>query len=216
MNKPNSPLPIIESVINPLQSSNPRAPNPIPGPSRSPNPPNPTLGPPSPPSPPKALGPQRPPADPMNSKLMKKIMIPTFLVIISCSIVLIVYGSNFIEFYFLDKLETWLYNAMVLPFYMITLGSVTLVLGLIGVLLSLLPNGFQYTVIRKIFALFLAVAFIGQIALIYINVETRINSSDFDPLHKDLKRYGQDKSITSDWNKLQSNFHCCGANGYKV
>ena len=120
------------------------------------------------------------------------------------------------EFYFLDKLEIWLYNAMVLPFYMITLGSVTLVLGLIGVLLSLLPNGFQNTVIRKVFALFLAVAFIGQIALIYINVETRINSSDFNPLHKDLKYYGRDKSITSDWNDLQSNLNCCGANGYKV
>ena len=116
----------------------------------------------------------------------------------------------------MDKLENWLYNAMVLPFYMITLASVTLILGLIGVLLSLLPNGFKNTVIRKIFAIFLAVAFIGQIALIYINVETRINSSDFDPLHKDLKYYGQINSITSDWDELQLNLNCCGANGYKV
>ena len=180
----------------------------------SPDPPIPLPGPTGPPNP--QPGDPRPLTDPMNSKLMKDWMIPTFLVIILCSIVLIVYGSIFMEFYFLDKLENWLYNAMVLPFYMITLASVTLVLGLIGVLLSLLPNGFQYTVIRKIFALFLAVAFIGQIALIYINVETRINSSDFDPLHNDLKRYGRDKSITSDWNELQSNLHCCGANGYKV
>ena len=178
------------------------------------DPPIPLPGPPGPPNP--QPGDPRPLTDPMNSKLMKDWMIPTFLVIILCSIVLIVYGSIFMEFYFLDKLENWLYNAMVLPFYMITLGSVTLVLGLIGVLLSLLPNGFQYTVIRKIFALFLAVAFIGQIALIYINVETRINSSDFDPLHKDLKDYGQVDSITSVWNELQSNLHCCGANGYKV
>jgi hypothetical protein len=93
----------------------------------------------------------------------------------------------------------------------------TLILGLIGVLLSLVPNGFQkFTVIRKIFALFLAVAFIGQIALIYINVETRMHTSDFDPLHKDLKYYGRDGSITSHWNELQSNLNCCGANGYKV
>ena len=120
------------------------------------------------------------------------------------------------EFYFLDKLENWLYNAMVLPFYMITLASVTLVLGLVGVILSRIPNGFQNTVIRKVFALFLAVAFIGQIALIYINVETRINSSDFNPFHKDLKYYGQVDSTTSDWNKLQSNLQCCGANGYEV
>ena len=161
-------------------------------------------------------GDPRPLTDPMNSKLMKDWMIPTFLVIILCSIVLIVYGSIFMEFYFLDKLENWLYNAMVLPFYMITLASVTLVLGLIGVLLSRIPNGFRNTGIRKVFALFLAVAFIGQIALIYINVETRINSSDFNPLHKDLKDYGQVDSITSVWNELQSNLHCCGANGYKV
>ena len=192
MNKPHPP--------NNL-SVNPDPPIPLPGPTGPPNP---------------QPGDPRPLTDPMNSKLMKDWMIPTFLVIILCSIVLIVYGSNFMEFYFLDKLETWLYNAMVLPFYMITLGSVTLVLGLIGVLLSLLPNGFQNTVIRKTFALFLAVAFIGQIALIYINVETRINSSDFNPLHKDLKDYGQVDSITSIWNELQSNLHCCGANGYKV
>ena len=70
-----------------------------------------------------------------------------------------------------------------------------------------IPDGFRNTVIRKVFALFLAVAFIGQIALIYINVETRINSSDFDPLHKDLKDYGQVDSITSVWNELQSNLH---------
>ena len=180
----------------------------------SPDPPIPLPGPTGPPNP--QPGDPRPLTDPMNSKLMKDWMIPTFLVIILCSIVLIVYGSNFMEFYFLDKLETWLYNAMVLPFYMITLASVTLVLGLIGVLLSRIPNGFRNTVIRKVFALFLAVAFIGQIALIYINVETRINSSDFNPLHKDLKDYGQVDSITSVWNELQSNLHCCGANGYKV
>ena len=196
--------------MNP-QPGDPRPTNPLPG---NPRPPDPL---PAPPRPPKPPGPPKPPKpDPMNSKSMKNLMIPTFLVIILCSIVLIVYGSIFMEFYFLDNLENWLYNAMVLPFYMITLGSVTLVLGLIGILLSVLPNGFQNTVIRKIFALFLAVAFIGQIALIYINVETRINSSDFNPLHKDLKYYGQVDSITSDWDELQSNLNCCGANGYKV
>ena len=192
MNKPHPP--------NNL-SVNPDPPIPLPGPTGPPNP---------------QPGDPRPLTDPMNSKLMKDWMIPTFLVIILCSIVLIVYGSIFMEFYFLDKLENWLYNAMVLPFYMITLASVTLVLGLIGVLLSQIPNGFRNAVIRKVFALFLAVAFIGQIALIYINVETRINSSDFNPLHKDLKDYGQVDSITSVWNELQSNLHCCGANGYKV
>ena len=192
MNKPHPP--------NNL-SVNPDPPIPLPGPTGPPNP---------------QPGDPRPLTDPMNSKLMKDWMIPTFLVIILCSIVLIVYGSIFMEFYFLDKLENWLYNAMVLPFYMITLASVTLVLGLIGVLLSRIPNGFRNTGIRKVFALFLAVAFIGQIALIYINVETRINSSDFNPLHKDLKDYGQVDSITSVWNELQSNLHCCGANGYKV
>ena len=192
MNKPHPP--------NNL-SVNPDPPIPLPGPTGPPNP---------------QPGDPRPLTDPMNSKLMKDWMIPTFLVIILCSIVLIVYGSIFMEFYFLDKLENWLYNTMVLPFYMITLASVTLVLGLIGVLLSRIPNGFRNTVIRKVFALFLAVAFIGQIALIYINVETRINSSDFNPLHKDLKDYGQVDSITSVWNELQSNLHCCGANGYKV
>ena len=192
MNKPHSP--------NNL-SVYPDPPIPLPGPTGPPNP---------------QPGDPRPLTDPMNSKLMKDWMIPTFLVIILCSIVLIVYGSIFMEFYFLDKLENWLYNAMVLPYYMITLPSVTLVLGLIGVLLSRIPNGFQNTVIRKVFSLFLAVAFIGQIALIYINVETRINSSDFNPLHKDLKDYGQVDSITSVWNELQSNLHCCGANGYEV
>ena len=191
MNKPHPP--------NNL-SVNPDPPIPLPGPTGPPNP---------------QPGDLRPLTDPMNSKLMKDWMIPTFLVIILCSIVLIVYGSIFMEFYFLDKLENWLYNAMVLPFYMITLASVTLVLGLIGVLLSQIPNGFRNAVIRKVFALFLAVAFIGQIALIYINVETRINSSDFNPLHKDLKDYGQVDSITSVWNELQSK-HCCGANGYEV
>ena len=208
----NKPHPSNNLSVNPDPpnnlSVNPDPPIPLPGP------PNPQPGDPRPPNP--LPGNPRPPTDPMNSKLMKDWMIPIFLVIIVCSIVEIVYGSIFMEFYFLDKLENWLYNAMVLPFYMITLASVTLVLGLVGVILSRIPNGFQNTVIRKVFALFLAVAFIGQIALIYINVETRINSSDFNPFHKDLKYYGQVDSTTSDWNELQSNLHCCGANGYEV
>ena len=54
---------------------------------------------------------------------MKQLLIPMFLIIILCSIVLIVYGAIFLEFFFLDKLENWLYNAMVLPFYMISLGT---------------------------------------------------------------------------------------------
>jgi hypothetical protein len=114
--RPPNSLPGDSRDSNPLPGD-PRDPNPIQGP---PNPPNPTT-PPNPP--PKTL------TDPMNSKLMKNLIISTFLVIVLCSIILIVYGAIFMEFYFLDKVENWLYNAMVLPFYMITLGSVTLILG---------------------------------------------------------------------------------------
>ena len=49
-------------------------------------------------------------------------------------------------------------------------------------------------------------------------METKIKAQDFNPLHTELKDYGIDEVITSKWDELQSDFHCCGASdiGYKV
>ena len=98
---------------------------------------------------------------------------------------------------------------------MVQIASFTLLLGLFGLLMCLFQQ-WKLTWIRKMFAVLLMVAFVAQIGSIYINIETRCKSSDFDPLHKDLKYYGTDDSITSDWDELQSNLNCCGAKGNEV
>ena len=88
------------------------------------------------------------------------------ILIVIFSIILLACGAIFMEFYHLDKLANWSYNCMVVPFYTIVLGTFTLFLGILGLLLNFHDNDFEHVWIRRIFALLLTVAIIAQIGML--------------------------------------------------
>ena len=69
-----------------------------------------------------------------------------------------------------------------------------------------------------IFAMFLILTFFGQIVSILISLEIRTTSHmklDKKPLLENLKKYGHEKSVTDNWDKIQHDLHCCGVENYK-
>ena len=65
--------------------------------------------------------------------------------------------------------------------------------------------------------MFLILTFFGQIVSILISLEIRTTSHmklDKKPLLENLKKYGHEKSVTDNWDKIQHDLHCCGAENY--
>ena len=67
------------------------------------------------------------------------------------------------------------------------------------------------------FAILLSLAFIGQLGSIFtaIEVRTKINLGDYTAtnVNEVLRKYGEDDTITAEWDSMQRELRCCGGFG---
>lgn len=130
-------------------------------------------------------------------------LIVTSTIIIFMSVVLL-------EFYYLKTLHFWSVYFYVAPVLMICMGVYKFVVSFYGFSISNTENRGLLTV----FAVLMVVGFLAQLGSIFtaIEVRTAIVLSDYGGVNyiETLQKYGEDSSVTADWDKLQTEQRCCG------
>jgi len=128
------------------------------------------------------------------------------------STILIFSSIVLIKFYHISKLDFWSDWFYINPMLMIALGLYTFLVCVYGFLISNQENRCFVSLI----AVFLSIAFLGQIFSVFTAMELRniINNELVDPgeVLEDMRRYGQPdyEHITSKWDEMQSELRCCG------
>ena len=111
---------------------------------------------------------------------------------------------------------------MIAPYLMLALGIYKFLISLYGFGIT----GLENRPLLILFALFLSVAFIGQVASVFLfwEVRTTVTLDAFPPkaASDELENYNKIgyESTTNAWDHLQRHLHCCGASkqsltGYK-
>lgn len=147
-------------------------------------------------------------------------LINVFLIITST--VLIFSAIILIKFYHLDKFGFWDPLFEVVPLYMICLGVFTFIVCFFGFAVTATENrGLLVT-----FAVVLVIVFLAQLGSIFTAFELRtqidagvINNIANDRAREELKKYGNESTITNKWDELQKDIHCCGYdnwNNYRI
>lgn len=130
------------------------------------------------------------------------------------STILIFTAIVLMKFYHVDKLTFWSVYFSVVPTYMITLGVYTFLICFFGFAIS----GSDKRILIASYAVFLTVAFLAQLGSIFISLELRTTISQAGigaaDVNEDLALYGKDPAITSKWDDLQRDMHCCGGNNF--
>jgi len=128
------------------------------------------------------------------------------------STILIFSSIVLIKFYHISKLDFWSQWFYINPMLMIALGLYTFLVCVYGFLISNQENRCYVSLI----AVFLSVAFLGQIFSVFTAMELRnkINNKLVNPgeVLKDMGFYGQPdhEDVTSKWDELQREMRCCG------
>jgi len=145
------------------------------------------------------------------SQYQKYLVLSSILLIIT-STILIFTAVILMKFYHMTKLGFWSSYFETVPYYMITLGIYSFVLGLFGACIT--PLGNKATLI--VFSVLMAIAFLAQLGSIFTALEVRTeleNDDGYDGVHQEMKLYKSDPAVAAKWDALQTDMHCCGATG---
>ena len=130
------------------------------------------------------------------------------------STILIFTAIVLMKFYHVDKLDFWSAYFSIVPTYMIILGVYTFMVCFFGFAIS----GSENRLFIAIYAVLLAIAFLAQLGSIFISLELRTTISQqaitAAGVNEDLNKYGVVSSVTTKWDDLQRDLHCCGGNNY--
>ncbi|TRY78926.1 hypothetical protein TCAL_12183 [Tigriopus californicus] len=130
------------------------------------------------------------------------------------STILIFSAVILIKFYHINKLDFWSSYFWVAPILMIVLGVYTFLVCVYGFLIS----GSENRALLALYALLLSIAFITQLISIFtaMEVRTKVAQSNIGSVavNDDLSKYGEDWSVSSKWDDLQADLHCCGGNNF--
>lgn len=134
------------------------------------------------------------------------ILIITSTIVIFSSVVLM-------KFYHLTSLHFWHTYFYITPMLMVALGIYKFVVSIYGFAIT----GTENRCVLALFAILLSLAFIGQLGSIFtaIEVRTKINLGDYTATNVNdvLRKYGEDDTITAEWDSMQRELRCCGGFG---
>eukprot|EP00088_Acartia_fossae_P006473 TRINITY_DN12977_c2_g2_i2.p1 TRINITY_DN12977_c2_g2~~TRINITY_DN12977_c2_g2_i2.p1 ORF type:complete len:316 (+),score=51.26 TRINITY_DN12977_c2_g2_i2:49-948(+) len=128
------------------------------------------------------------------------------------STILVFSSIVLIKFYHISKLDFWSMWFYINPMLMIALGLYTFAVCVYGFLISNQENRCLVSLV----AIFLSIAFLGQIFSVFTAMELRniINNEVIDPgaVIEDMGHYGEVgyEDITSKWDEMQRELRCCG------
>jgi len=134
------------------------------------------------------------------------------------STILIFSSIVLIKFYHISKLDFWSMWFYVNPMLMIALGLYTFFVCVYGFLISNQEN----RCLVGLVAVFLSIAFLGQIFSVFTAMELRniINNEVIDPgaVINDMKHYGEVgfEDVTSKWDEMQRELRCCGGLDFDI
>ena len=130
------------------------------------------------------------------------------------STILIFSAVILMKFYHVDKLDFWSSYFWVTPVLMIVLGVYTFLICVYGFLIS----GSENRSLLALYAFLLAIAFLAQLISIFTALEVRTKVAQANvglvAVNEDLAKYGVDAGVTSKWDTLQTDLHCCGGNNF--
>jgi hypothetical protein len=128
--------------------------------------------------------------------------------------IVIFFAVALIKFYHLDMLGFWSVYFVIVPNYIIYLTSYAFGVCLLGLGTTRIGKR-RYLVI---YSILLALAFVVRIGSIFAALELRsiisqaaIGSAD---VNEDLSRYSVDQEVTTKWDTLQRDLHCCGGHNF--
>jgi len=132
-------------------------------------------------------------------------LLVTSTIVIFTSVVLI-------KWYFMPNLAFWDPMFAVAPYLMVGLGVFKFIVALYGFgIISSENRG-----LLIVFAILLAIAFVGQVASIFTfwQVKTTVEIGSVGPsaANDELQLYGKPghEGVTSSWDHMQEHLHCCG------
>jgi len=134
------------------------------------------------------------------------------------STILIFSSIVLIKFYHISKLSFWSEWFYINPMLMIALGLYTFCVCVYGFLISNQEN----RGLVALTAVFLSIAFLGQIFSVFSAMELRniINTSVVPPgaVIDDMRNYGEVgfEDITSKWDEMQRELRCCGGQDFDI
>jgi hypothetical protein len=151
------------------------------------------------------------------SKYQKFINVSNVFLAIT-SLILVFIAVVLMRVYHLDKLHFWSTSFVVTPYLMAALGLFSFAICIFGCLIS--NHESRPTLI--IMAILLSIAFLFQLALIYLAMDVKtqvdIENIPYNDMYSDMKNYGLEgyEDVTSRWDTLQFEMGCCGGEGWNT
>ena len=144
------------------------------------------------------------------------ILASVFLII--ASTIVIFTSTVLIKWYFMPNLSFWDQKFLIAPYLMLAVGIYKLIISLYGFGITATEN----RRLLILFAVLLAIAFVGQIASIFMfwQIKTLVELKNVGSTQaaEELINYGKDgyEITTNAWDHMQSHLHCCGAHGANI
>jgi len=137
-----------------------------------------------------------------------------FLLIVSTG--LLFTSVVLMSFYHMTKLAFWSWYFYALPMCMLVLGLYTFAVSVYGFLISTRESKGLISLI----AVFLSIAFLGQIFSVWTAIELR-NIIQLDylqpaPVKESMELYSKDDAVKADWDAMQTQLRCCGGMNYET
>ena len=151
------------------------------------------------------------------TRYSKYIILASVFLIITSTIVIFT-SAVLIKWYFMPNLSFWDQKFLIAPYLMLALGIYKFIISLYGFGIIATEN----RGLLILFAVLLGIAFVGQIASIFIFWEIRtlveLKNVGSSEAAEELRLYGEDgyESTTNAWDHMQRHLHCCGAHGANI
>jgi hypothetical protein len=119
-----------------------------------------------------------------------------------------------IKWYYMPNLYFWDNTFIMAPYMMLGMGLYTFLLSIYG----LLVKGHEKRRWFALYAVLLAVAFVGQLVSVYFIWQLRtlisVGSVGASPVLEALNVYNIDSEVTKTWDEMQTHMMCCGGNNW--
>jgi hypothetical protein len=137
-----------------------------------------------------------------------------FLLIVSTG--LLFSSIVLMSFYHMTKLFFWSWYFYAVPMCMLALGLYTFAVSVYGFLISTKESRGLISLI----AVFLSVAFLGQLFSVFAAIELRNTIGHevipFGEMTEYMEQYESDESVKAEWDAMQSQLRCCGGREYEI